>query len=172
MEGSQPVLRSDQKGMEEVQRIWEALAGGKSVLSDSQVDLIRQHTTFLGKDGEAVMRAIQEEATKTMRLPADIVKVIENYCKDLARRVALRELSNNLEKDKEHERLMQLESMEAEVNKFKTAKAKGNMADLMRVKRNLSAQLGKYLEGIKAGRRRRDILRCHREMERGRSGSH
>jgi hypothetical protein len=75
--------------MEEVRRIQEALAGGKSVLSESQVDLIKQHTTFLGEDGEAVMRAIQEEATKTGWLLADIAKVIENYCKDLAWRVAL-----------------------------------------------------------------------------------
>jgi hypothetical protein len=40
--------------------------------------------------------------------------------------------------------------MEAEVNKFKAAMAQGNMADLMRVKRTLSAQLEKYLEDIKA----------------------
>ncbi len=96
------------------------------------------------------MRGIQEEATKTVRLPADIAKLIESYCKELTRRVALRELSIDLEKDKEHERMRQLESMEAEVNKFKVAMAQGNMADLMRVKRTLPAQLGKYLEDIKA----------------------
>ncbi len=144
------MLQSDQKGMEEVQRIREALAGGKPILSESQVDLIKRHTTFLGEDGEAVMQEIQEEATKTVRLPADIAKIIESYCKDLTRRVALRELSNDLEKGKERERLMQLESMEAEVNKFKAAMAQGNMADLMRVKRTLSAQLEKCLEDIKA----------------------
>jgi hypothetical protein len=49
-----------------------------------------------------------------------------------------------LEKDKERERLVQLEAMEAEVSKFKVAKAQGNMADLMRVKGALSAQLKKY----------------------------
>jgi hypothetical protein len=150
MEGSQPVVRSDQKGMEEVQRIREALAGGKPVLSESQVDLIKWHTTFLGEDGKAAMRGIQEEATKTVCLPADIAKLIESYCKELTQRVALRELSIDLEKDKEHERLRQLESMEVEVNKIKAAMAQGNMADLMRVKRTLLAQLGKYLEDIKA----------------------
>ncbi len=82
------MLRSDQKGMEEVQRIREALAKGEPVLSESQVGLIKHHTTFLGEDGEAVMREIQEEAAKTVRLPADIAKIIDNYCKDLARRVA------------------------------------------------------------------------------------
>jgi hypothetical protein len=45
--------------------------------------------------------------------------------------------------------LRQLESIEVEVNKFKAAMAQGNMADLMRVKRTLPAQLGKYLEDIK-----------------------
>jgi hypothetical protein len=117
---------------------------------EAQVDLIRQHTTFLGEYGEAVMQEIQEDTRKIGRLHADNASVIEIYCKDLARRVALRELSNNLEKDKEPERLLQLESMQAEVNKFVAAKAKGNMADLMRVKEDLPAQLRKYLGDIEA----------------------
>ncbi len=64
MEGGQPVVRSDQKGMEEVQRIRETLAKEEPVLSESQVELIKHHTAFLGEDGEAVMREIQEEATE------------------------------------------------------------------------------------------------------------
>jgi hypothetical protein len=54
----------------------------------------------------------------------------------------------DLKKDKEQERLRPLESMEVEVNKFKAAMAQGHMAGLMRVKRTLPAQLGKYLEDI------------------------
>ncbi len=135
------MIRSDQKGMEEVQRIREALAGGQPVLSEAQVDLIKQHTTFLGEDREAVMREIQEDAMKTGCLPADLARVIEKYCKDLAWRVALRELSNELEKDKEQNRLQQLESMRAEVSKYVAVKAKGIMADLMRVKRTCRPSL-------------------------------
>jgi hypothetical protein len=63
------VVQSDQKGMEEVQRIWEALVGGQPVLSEDQMDLIRQQTTFLGEDGDAVMRIIQEDAVSAGRLP-------------------------------------------------------------------------------------------------------
>ncbi len=119
METGQPVLRSDQKDMEEVQRIREALAKGEPVLSDPQSELIRHHTASLGEDGEAAMREIQKKVTESVRLPADIAKIIDSYCKDLTRRVGLRELSNDLEKDKERERLAQLEAMEAEVSKFK-----------------------------------------------------
>jgi hypothetical protein len=150
--------------MEEVQRIQEALQKGEFVLSDSQVELIKHHTTILGEDGEAAMREIQKKAMESVCLPADIVRVIDSYCKDLTRRVGLRELSNDLEKDKEHERLVQLEAMEAEVSKFKVAKAQGNMADLMRVKGAPSAQLKKYVEDIEANEED-CALRRHREME-------
>ncbi len=57
-----------------------------------------------------------------------------------------------MEKDKERERLVQLEAMEVEVSKFKVAKAQGNTADLVWVKGALSAQLKKYLEDIEAGK--------------------
>jgi hypothetical protein len=150
MESGQQVLRSDQKGVEEVRRIREALQKGESVLSDSQVELIKHHTPILGEDGKAAMREIQKKATESVCLPADIARVIDSYCKDLSWRVGLRELSNDLEKDKERKRLVQLEAMEAEVSKFKIARAQGNMADLMRVKGALPAQLKKYLEDIEA----------------------
>jgi hypothetical protein len=150
MQSSQLVLRLDQKAREEVQRIREALQKGESVLSDSQVEFIKHHMALLGEDRWDIMREIQKKATESVCLPADIARVIDGYCKDLSRRAGLRELSNDLEKDKERERLAQLEAMEAEVSKFKVARAQGNMANLMRVKEALSAQLKKYLEDIEA----------------------
>jgi hypothetical protein len=114
------------------------------------VEFIKHRMAILGEDGEAAMREIQKKAKESVCLPADIARAIDNYCKDLTRRVGLQELSIDLEKDKEHERLVQLEAMEAEVSKFKIAKAQGNMADLMRVKGALSGQLKKYLEDIEA----------------------
>jgi hypothetical protein len=136
--------------MEEVQRIREALAEGRPVLSEAQRDLIRQQTTFLGEDGDAVMRVIQEDAMKPGRLPADVARVIEKCCQDIGRRVALREMSNEIEKEKEPERLLQLEGLQAQVSKYTVAKDKGNMADLMRVKQALPPLLQKYLEDLEA----------------------
>jgi hypothetical protein len=93
------------------------------------------------------MREIKKKATESVCLPADIARVIDSYCKDLSRRVGLRELSNDLEKDKERVRLVQLEAMEAEVSKFKIARAQGNMADPMRVKGALVGPAKKILGG-------------------------
>jgi hypothetical protein len=101
------IVRSDQKGMEEVQRIREALAWGRSVFTEVQQDLIRQQSNLLGEDGVAVMRAIQEDAALAGRLPADVAKIIEKCCQDLGRRMAQLEKSNEVEREREPQRLLQ-----------------------------------------------------------------
>jgi hypothetical protein len=70
------LVRSDQKGMEEIQRIRAALAEGRHVLMEAQKDLISQQTALFGEDGDAIMRVIQEDALSVGRLPADIAKVM------------------------------------------------------------------------------------------------
>ncbi len=114
------------------------------------MEFIKYHVAILGKDGKAAIGEIQQKAAEPGCLPADIARAIEGYCTDLSWRAALRELSSDLEKDRERERLTQLEAMEVEVSKFKTARGKGDMASLMRVKAALSAQLKKYLDDIEA----------------------
>jgi hypothetical protein len=111
------------------------------------VDFIRRHTAILGKDGETAMGKIQQKARGPGCLPADIVRMIE-YCKDLSNRAVLRELSVDLEKEREAERLAQLKAMEVEVGKLKEAGKWGDMASLMGVCEALAAQLKKYLKGI------------------------
>jgi hypothetical protein len=128
--------------MEEVQRIWEALAEGRPVLTEAQEDLIRQQSTLLGEDGDAVMRAIQEDAVSARRLPADVPKIREKCCQDLGRRVA------RLEKSRLLQRLLQIEAMREQVRKCAAAKEKGNNADLMRVKEALPSLLSKYLKDL------------------------
>ncbi len=115
---------------------------------NSQVEFVKHHAAILGKDGKAAMGEIQQKAAGPRCLPADVARAIEGYCKDLGRRAMLRELSGDLEKDRERERLVQLKAMEAEVSKFKVASGQGDMVSLMRVKAALSAQLKKYLDDI------------------------
>jgi hypothetical protein len=63
--------------MEEVQRIREAIQKKESVLTESQVELIKRHMAILGEDGWAAMREIQQKATVPGCLPADIARLIE-----------------------------------------------------------------------------------------------
>jgi hypothetical protein len=129
--------------MEEVQRIREALAEGRPVLTEAQEELIRRQSTLLGEDGDAVMRAIQEDA-----VTAVVAKVIEKCCQDLGRSVARLEKSNEVEREREPGRPMQIESMREQVSKCATVREKGIMADLMRVKEALPSRLSKYLKDL------------------------
>jgi hypothetical protein len=94
------------------------------------------------------MRAIQEDAVTAGRLPADVAKVIEKCCQDLGRMVARLEKSNEVEREREPGRLMQIEAMQEQVSKCATTREKGNMADLMRVKEALPSLLSKYLKDL------------------------
>jgi hypothetical protein len=104
--------------MDEVHRVREAIGKGESVLTDCQMDFIRRHAAVLGEDGETAMGKIQQKARGPGCQPADIVRMVEDYCKDLSNRAVLRELSGDLEKEREAERLAQLGAMEAEVGKL------------------------------------------------------
>jgi hypothetical protein len=142
------IVQSDQKGMEEVQRIREALAGGRSVFTEAQEDLIRQQSNLLVEDGDAVMRAIQEDAVSTGCLPAYVARVIEKCCQDLGWRMARLEKLNEVEREREPQRLLQIEAMREQVSKCATAKERGNNADLMRLKQALPTLLSKYLKDL------------------------
>jgi hypothetical protein len=134
--------------MEEVQRIREAMAEGRHVFSEAQQERIRPQSTLLGEDGDTVMEAIQEDAATVGRLPADVAKIIEKCCQDLYQRVARLEKSNEVEREREPERLQQIERMREQVAKYATAKEKGNMADQARVKEALPTLLSKYLKDL------------------------
>jgi hypothetical protein len=146
------IVRSGQKGMEDVQRIHEAMAEGRHVFSEAQQELIRRQSTLLGEDGNTVMEAIQEDAASAGRLPADVAKIIEKCCQDLDQRAARLEKSNEVEREREPERLQQIERMREQVGKYATAREKGNMADQMRVKEALPALLSKYLKDLETDR--------------------
>ncbi len=62
---------------------------------------------------------------KTGRLTADIAKVIEKCCQDLGQRVAAQEKSNEVEREKEPARLLQMERMREQVSKCAVAMIRG-----------------------------------------------
>jgi hypothetical protein len=134
--------------MEEVQRIWATLAEGRPVLTEAQKDLIKQQMALLGEDGDAIMRGIQEEAESAGRLPADISKIIERCLQDLGQRVARLERSNGVQREREPQRLLQVEAIREQVTKYVGTKGKGNNAELMRVKQTLPKLMADYMKDL------------------------
>ncbi len=141
-------MRSGQKGLDEIQRIRAAMEGGNPVIPEAQLEFIKRNAALLGEDGNSTIQDIQTEAELDGCLPADIFKLIERCCQDLNKRVASLEISNEVIRERETERLTQVEAMREQVTKFSGARAKGDNAGLMRVKLALNDMLEKYMKDV------------------------
>jgi hypothetical protein len=76
--------------------------------------------------------------------------MVEDYLRKLGRRVALRELSLELEKEMALERTVQLKMMEAEVEKLRATSSKGYMAGIARGHGAWRDQLSAHLKALEA----------------------
>jgi hypothetical protein len=107
------VVRSAQKGLDDVQRIREAMEGHKPVVSASQRELIIKQANIIGEDRAAMVEDIEEAAVNTSNkmLPADVFKMIDRCMASLSQKAKIRMQSDAITREKEPERLKQIEVM-------------------------------------------------------------
>jgi hypothetical protein len=134
--------------LDEIQRIRAAMEGGNPIITEAQQGLIKRNAALLGEDGDAIIQDIQAEAKLDGRLPADILKLIESCCQDLNKRVASLEISSELIRERETERLAQVEAMREQVTRYSGARASGDNAALVRIKPALYDLVDKYMKDV------------------------
>jgi hypothetical protein len=107
------VVRSAQKGHPDIQRIRDAMEGGKPVVSDFMRELIIKQAGMIGEDGKAIVEDIESAAVCPVNklLPADVFKMIEGCAASLEQKVTARMQSDAITAEKEPERLKQLEAI-------------------------------------------------------------
>jgi hypothetical protein len=107
------VVRSAQKGQDDIQRIWDAMEGHKPVVTDSQRELIIKQANIIGEDGVAIVEDIKDAAVSTVSklLPADIFRMIESCMASLSQKARTRMQSDAITREKEPERLKQIEAI-------------------------------------------------------------
>jgi DNA polymerase III delta prime subunit len=116
-------------------------------LTDQETEQIKEQAALLAEDGEAVVR-ILDQARELAGQSADVLKMVEDHFKGLSKKVVLRELSADLEKERSAERIAWLKVMEVEVDKLRTAHRKGDMAGIGRGHGVLKDQLNEYLKDV------------------------
>jgi hypothetical protein len=105
------VVRSAQKGRDDIQRIRDAMEGRKPVIDDHQRELIVKQADIIGEDGVAMIQDIEDAALSTKLLPADVFKMIESCMASLGQKVRVQMQSDEVTRQKEPERLKQLEAI-------------------------------------------------------------
>ncbi len=64
------VVRSAQKGRDDIQKIRDAMESRKPVITDYQRELIVKQANIIGEDGEAMIQDIENEALETNQMAA------------------------------------------------------------------------------------------------------
>ncbi len=105
------LVRSGQKNLDEIQRIRVAMEGSGPVITGAQQELINKYAGVLGEDGKAMIEAIEEEARAPNKLPADVFKLIESCLNSLGQKAKKQNLSDEVIKQKEPERLLKVEAI-------------------------------------------------------------
>ncbi len=142
------LMRSGQKNLDEIQRVRAAIEGGNLVITGAQRELIEKHATLLGEDGKAIIQDIQEEAEKDGKLLVDVFRLIDSCLHDLGRRAAIQELSNDMLKEREPERLVQVEAIREHATRLIGAWASGDNAALTSVRQVLLGLVEKFMVDV------------------------
>ncbi len=126
-DGSQ-LVQSNQKRLEEVRCIRDAIATRRSALADQEKSEITQRGASFCEDGEAMIEEILDCVEEAACQPVDVLRMIEGYISELGKRDVFRELSLDLEKEMASEGTAQLSAMEVKEEKLQAASRGGNMA--------------------------------------------
>jgi hypothetical protein len=92
MQGSNQVLWSTQKRLEEVKRIRDVIVTEASILTYQEVRQITQQTALLSEDGDAMIEEILSQLKEVKNQPADVQRMVEDDLRKLGRRATLQEL--------------------------------------------------------------------------------
>jgi hypothetical protein len=135
------VVRSAQKGHPDIQKIRDAMEGGKPVVSDFMKDLIIKQAGMIGEDGAAMVEIIERTAACPVKkpLPADVFKMIERCAASLEQKVNARMQSDAITTEKEPERLKQLEAIREQATMLHGSRLNGDKVtkeSLVRLMRN------------------------------------
>jgi hypothetical protein len=120
------LVRSGQKNLDDIQRIRVALEGNSPVITGDQRELINRYAGMLGEDGIAMIEAIEEEAKMPDKLPANVFKLIESCLNSLGQRAKKQGLSNEVIRQKEPERLLEVEAIREHTTMLHGARLNGD----------------------------------------------
>jgi hypothetical protein len=142
------LMRSGQKNLDEIQRIRVAMEGNSPVVTGAQQELIEKYAALLGKDGKAIVQDIEGEAEKPGKLPADVFRLIDSCLHSLGQRAKKQELSNEVIKQREPERLMQVEAIREHATRITGARASGDNAVLVSTTQAMLRLVGEFMAAV------------------------
>ncbi len=103
---------------------------------------------MLGEDGKAMIEAIEEEARAPGKLPPDVFKMVESCLHSLGQRAKNQDLSNEVIKQKEPERLLQVEAIREHATMLHGACLNGDRLTEESLRQAALRLVGEFMEAV------------------------
>jgi hypothetical protein len=142
------VVRSAQKNMDDVQKIRAAMESSKPVITAAQQELIIKYADILGEDRKAMIKVIEEEARKPDKMPADVFKLIDSCLTSLSQKAKRQILSDEVTKQREPERLLQVEAIREHATMLHASWLNGDRLCEESVKKTMRKLVDEYMAAI------------------------
>ncbi len=134
--------------MDEIQKIRAAMEGNKPVITGAQQELIIKYADILGEDGRAMIEVIEEEARKSDKLPADVFRLIESCLSSLGQKARKQGLSDEVIKQREPERLLQVEAIRKHATMLQANRLNGDKLSEESVKKAMVRLVDEYMAAV------------------------
>jgi hypothetical protein len=142
------VVRSAQKGRDDIQRIRDAMENRRPVISDFQRELIVKQANVIGEDGEAMIQDIENAALETNQMAADIFKLVESCMASLNQKVRMQMQSDEVIRQKEPERLRQIEAIREQATMLLGSRLNGDKPSEESVVKTMRKLVNEYMAAV------------------------
>ncbi len=124
------------------------MEGNKPVITGTQQELIVKYADKLGEDGKAMIEVIEEEARKPDKMPADIFRLIESCLSSLGQKAKKQSLSDEVMKQREPKRLLQVEAIREHAMMLHTKRLNGDRLSEESVKKAMMKLVDEYMTAV------------------------
>jgi hypothetical protein len=134
--------------MDDVQKIRAAMESNKPVITTAQQELIIKYADILGEDGKAMIEVIEEEARKPDKMPADVFKLIDSCLSSLSQKAKRQGLSDEVIKQREPERLVQVEAIREHATMLHASCLSGDRLSKESVRKAMRKLVDEYVAAV------------------------
>ncbi len=124
------------------------MEGRKPVIADHQRELIIKQANIIGEDGIAMIQDIEDAALSTKVLPADVFKMIESCMASLSQKVRVQMQSDEVTRQKEPERLKQIEAIREQATMLHGSRLHGDKTSEESIVKTMRKSVNEYMAAV------------------------
>ncbi len=120
----------------------------KPVITDYQQELIVKQANIIGEDGVAMIQDIEDAALETGQMAADVFKMIDSCMASLNQKVRMQMQSDEVTRQKEPERLKQIEAIREQATMLLGSRLHGDKPSEESIVKTMRKLVNEYMAAI------------------------